>query len=124
MLTECNGTLFDFAPVEGRQVVAAFDGGTSIRDFGCRGRPPLLKNAARVPVLTVKGLTADMSSSCSRCRSSVDLTTISREPDRRGRDVVILECLQRPRRGVFLGHNCGCRRIYLVQLVRADELLQ
>ena len=27
MLTECNPTLFEFAPVEGRQVVVAFDGG-------------------------------------------------------------------------------------------------
>ena len=34
MLTECNPTLFDFAPVEGRQVVAAFDGGTITSDAG------------------------------------------------------------------------------------------
>ena len=34
MLTECNATLFDFAPVEGRQVVAAFDGGTITSDAG------------------------------------------------------------------------------------------
>ena len=34
MLTECNPTLFDFAPVEGRQVVAAFDGGAITSDAG------------------------------------------------------------------------------------------
>jgi hypothetical protein len=34
VLTECNATLFDFAPVEGRQVVAAFDGGTITSDAG------------------------------------------------------------------------------------------
>jgi hypothetical protein len=33
VLTECNATLFDFAPVEGRQVVA-FDGGTITSDAG------------------------------------------------------------------------------------------
>ena len=37
-------------------------------------------NAAGVPVFTVKGLTADMSSSCSRCRSSVGSTTIPARP--------------------------------------------
>jgi Transposase DDE domain group 1 len=34
MLTECNPKLFDFAPVEGRQVVAAFDGGAITSDAG------------------------------------------------------------------------------------------
>jgi hypothetical protein len=34
VLTECNPTLFDFAPVEGRQVVAAFDGGAITSDAG------------------------------------------------------------------------------------------
>jgi len=34
MLTECNPELFEFAPVEGRQVVAAFDGGTITSDAG------------------------------------------------------------------------------------------
>ena len=34
MLTECNPTLFEFAPVEGRQVVAAFDGGAITSDAG------------------------------------------------------------------------------------------
>ena len=33
MLTECNATLFDFAPVDGRQV-AAFGGGTITSDAG------------------------------------------------------------------------------------------
>jgi len=32
--TECNATLFEFAPVEGRRVVAAFDGGTITSDAG------------------------------------------------------------------------------------------
>jgi DDE family transposase len=32
--TECNPTLFEFAPVEGRQVVAAFDGGAITSDAG------------------------------------------------------------------------------------------
>ena len=34
MPTECNPTLFEFAPVEGRQVVAAFDGGSITSDAG------------------------------------------------------------------------------------------
>ena len=34
MPTECNATLFEFAPVEGRRVVAAFDGGTITSDAG------------------------------------------------------------------------------------------
>lgn len=34
MLTECNPKRFEFAPVEGRQVVAAFDGGTITSDAG------------------------------------------------------------------------------------------
>ena len=34
MLTECNPTLFAFAPVEGREVVAAFDGGAITSDAG------------------------------------------------------------------------------------------
>jgi hypothetical protein len=32
--TECNPTLFEFAPVDGRQVVAAFDGGAITSDAG------------------------------------------------------------------------------------------
>src|SRR5690348_10023221 len=32
--TECNATLFEFAPVEGRQAVAAFDGGAITSDAG------------------------------------------------------------------------------------------
>ncbi len=47
-----------------------------------------------------------------------------READRRRRDVVILERLQRPRRGLFLGQNRVRRRIYFFQVVGADELLQ
>ena len=34
MPTECNPKLFDFAPVEGRQVVAGFDGGAITTDAG------------------------------------------------------------------------------------------
>jgi Transposase DDE domain group 1 len=34
MPTECNPELFEFAPVEGRRVVAAFDGGTITSDGG------------------------------------------------------------------------------------------
>ena len=34
MPTECNPKLFEFAPVEGRQVVAAFDGGAITSDAG------------------------------------------------------------------------------------------
>ena len=34
MPTECNPTLFEFAPVDGRQVVAAFDGGAITSDAG------------------------------------------------------------------------------------------
>ena len=34
MPTECNPTLFEFAPVEGRQVVAGFDGGAITSDAG------------------------------------------------------------------------------------------
>ena len=34
MPTECSATLFEFAPVEGRQVVAAFDGGAITSDAG------------------------------------------------------------------------------------------
>src|SRR5690348_1175028 len=34
MPTECNPALFEFAPVEGRQVVSAFDGGAITSDAG------------------------------------------------------------------------------------------
>jgi len=34
MPTECSADLFGFAPVEGRAVVAAFDGGTITSDAG------------------------------------------------------------------------------------------
>ena len=34
MPTECSPELFEFAPVEGRQVVAAFDGGAITSDAG------------------------------------------------------------------------------------------
>ena len=34
MPTECNPELFEFAPVEGRRVVAAFDGGAITSDAG------------------------------------------------------------------------------------------
>ena len=34
MLTDCNPSLFEFAPVEGRSVVAAFDGGAITSDAG------------------------------------------------------------------------------------------
>jgi hypothetical protein len=34
MPTECSASLFDFAPVEGRQVVAGFDGGAITWDAG------------------------------------------------------------------------------------------
>src|SRR2546429_4523147 len=34
MPTECSADLFGFAPVEGREVVAAFDGGTITSDAG------------------------------------------------------------------------------------------
>ena len=34
MLTECSATLFEFAPVEGRQVVSGFDGGAITSDAG------------------------------------------------------------------------------------------
>jgi hypothetical protein len=36
MPTECSADLFGFAPVEGRQVVAGFDGGTITFDAGER----------------------------------------------------------------------------------------
>jgi hypothetical protein len=34
MPTECNPSLFDFAPVQGRVVVASFDGGAITSDAG------------------------------------------------------------------------------------------
>ena len=34
MPTQCNAELFDFAPVEGRRVVGAFDGGVITSDAG------------------------------------------------------------------------------------------
>src|SRR5205823_12186982 len=34
MQTECSPSLFDFAPVEGRRIVAAFDGGVITSDGG------------------------------------------------------------------------------------------
>ncbi len=34
MPTQCNPALFDFAPIDGRAVVAAFDGGTITSDAG------------------------------------------------------------------------------------------
>jgi hypothetical protein len=46
-----------------------------------------------------------------------------READRRRGDVVILEGLQRPCCGLLFGQNRIRRRKYLVQVVRANELL-
>jgi len=48
--TECNATLFEFAPVEGRQVVAAFDGGAITSDAGAL----LLGQADRAIRLTAR----------------------------------------------------------------------
>jgi hypothetical protein len=39
MPTECSSTLFEFAPVEGRAVVVAFDGGAITSDGGALFRP-------------------------------------------------------------------------------------
>jgi hypothetical protein len=43
MPTECSADLFGFAPVEGREMVAGFDGGAIISDAGslllCLRRP-------------------------------------------------------------------------------------
>jgi len=40
MQTECSADLFGFARVEGRAVVAAFDGGTITWQWdGCRAQP-------------------------------------------------------------------------------------
>ena len=50
MPTECNATLFEFAPVEGRQVVAAFDGGAITSDAGAL----LLGQADRAIRLTAR----------------------------------------------------------------------
>ena len=48
MLTECNPSLFEFAGVEGRVVVASFDGGRMTSDAGA----VLLGAADRVIGLT------------------------------------------------------------------------
>jgi hypothetical protein len=50
VLTECSATLFEFAPVEGRHVVAAFDGGTITSDAGAL----LLGQADRAICLTAR----------------------------------------------------------------------
>jgi hypothetical protein len=50
VLTECNATLFDFAPGEGRQVVAAYDGRTITSDAGAL----LLGETDRAIRLTVR----------------------------------------------------------------------
>ena len=54
MPTECNSVLFDFPPVEGRHVVAAFDGGKITSDAGAL----LLGGTDRVIRLTDRGLVA------------------------------------------------------------------
>jgi hypothetical protein len=46
------------------------------------------------------------------------------EANRRRRYIVILECLQRPCRGLLFCHNCIRRRKHLIEVARADELLQ
>jgi len=48
MPTECSADLFGFAPVEGREVVAAFDGGAITSDAGAL----LLRAADRAIKLT------------------------------------------------------------------------
>ena len=50
MPTECSATLFEFAPVEGRHVVAAFDGGSMTSDAGAL----LLGETDRVIQLTAR----------------------------------------------------------------------
>src|SRR4051795_12548979 len=56
--TECNATLFEFSPVDGRQVVAAFDGGAITSDAGAM----LLGETDRAIRLT-------SSTKCSACSS-------------------------------------------------------
>jgi len=50
MPTECSATLFEFALVDGRQVVAAFDGGAITSDAGAL----LLGEADRALCLTAR----------------------------------------------------------------------
>ncbi len=58
MPTECSARLFDFAPVEGRQVVAAFDGGAITSDAGAL----LLGGADRAIRLTERFATCSLGS--------------------------------------------------------------
>ena len=56
MPTECSATLFEFAPVEGRQVVAAFDGGAITSDAGALLRGETEVHAAFQPDAIWAGL--------------------------------------------------------------------
>jgi hypothetical protein len=45
MQTECSADLFGFVPVEGRKVVAAFDGGAMTSEAGqCCSAPPISRS--------------------------------------------------------------------------------
>lgn len=68
MPTDCIPTLFEFAPVEGRKVVANFDGGTITSDAGA-----LLLGATD----TVLGLTRRLAA-CFKDHRDPDLSTASR----------------------------------------------
>ena len=52
MPTECSRDVFGFAPVEGRQVIAGFDGGDATSDAGCEPATPLDGAAVAEPSLT------------------------------------------------------------------------
>jgi TPR repeat protein len=55
MPTDCSADLFGFAPVEGREVVAAFDGGTITSDAGA-----LLLGATDRAIDLMRRLSADV----------------------------------------------------------------
>jgi hypothetical protein len=59
MPTQCNPGLFDFAPVEGRQVVGAFDGGVITSDAGA-----LLLGATDRAIRLTERFTASLIGGC------------------------------------------------------------
>ena len=81
MPTECNPNLFEFAHVEGRAVVAAFDGGRITSDAGA-----LLLGAADRVVGVTRRLAACLGRTMSEARSTRPLRYLAASPESRPHD--------------------------------------
>ena len=83
-----------------------------------------LTNAAMVPVSSVNGATAAITSCCSLSNSGVGLATMPATADVLARGVVIFERLQLHAVHLGAGEHLADRGVDLVEVRRADETLE